>query len=106
MKYNRKFILIPLVLFIITITQIMGIPQAEASTIRLSSSKSSLSVNSTKRLTVLGTRKKVSWGSGNRSVATVSSKGLVTAKGPGTATIYASVNGKKLYCRITVLKIS
>ncbi len=46
--------------------------------------------------------KKVSWSSSKVSVATVSSSGKVTAKAAGTATIYASVAGKKLSVKVTV----
>ena len=45
---------------------------------------------------------KVSWSSSNTKVATVSSKGTVTAKAVGTATITAKVNGKTLKCYVTV----
>ncbi len=47
--------------------------------------------------------KEVSWDSNNASVATVSSKGVVTAKGPGTARIkVTTVNGKTATCTVTV----
>ena len=44
----------------------------------------------------------VKWSSSDKSVATVSSKGVVTAKGRGEATITAKVAGKKLKCVVTV----
>jgi chitinase len=49
---------------------------------------------------------KVKWTSGDSKIATVSSSGLVTAKGPGTVTITASVNGIKSTSKVTVLKLS
>ena len=49
--------------------------------------------------------KNVTWSSNNSSIASVSSTGLVTAKGPGTATITVKANdgsGKQATCRVTV----
>jgi hypothetical protein len=46
----------------------------------------------------------VKWTSSKKSVATVSSKGVVKAKKKGTATITAKVSGKKYTCKVTVLK--
>lgn len=55
-------------------------------------------------LKVKGTTQKIKWSSSNRSVATVSSKGQVTAKNAGTATISAKVLNKTLKCKVTVKK--
>lgn len=55
-------------------------------------------------LKITGTKKKVTWKSSNRKVATVSKKGKVTAKKAGKTTITAKVGGKKLKCKIVVEK--
>lgn len=47
---------------------------------------------------------KVTWKSSKKSVATVSSKGKVTAVKKGTATITATCNRKTYKCKITVKK--
>ena len=63
-----------------------------------------LTVENTYTLKMTGTKKSVKWSSNKKSVATVSSKGKVTAKKAGTATITASVGGKKYTCKVTVVK--
>jgi len=75
-----------------------------AATVKLNYSSVTLEVGSTKTLSVVGSKSKVSWLSSKKSVATVSSAGKVTAKAVGTATIYASVAGKKLSAKVTVKK--
>lgn len=75
-----------------------------AASIKLS--KLSLTLNKGKsvtlKATVKGTSSKVVWKSSNTSVATVTNKGKVTGKKPGTCTISATINGKKATCRVTV----
>lgn len=55
-------------------------------------------------LKVTGKVGKVTWKSSKKSVATVSSKGVVAAKKAGKAKITASVDGCKLTCNVTVKK--
>lgn len=68
--------------------------------------KSSLVLNKGKSITlkttVTGTSSRIVWKSSNISVATVTNKGRVTGKKPGTCTISATVNGRKAICRVTV----
>lgn len=73
-----------------------------ASAIRLNKTKVTLNVKKTTQLKVSGTTKKVTWSSSDNKVATVTSKGKVTAKKKGTATITARVGGKKYTCKVTV----
>ena len=47
-------------------------------------------------------KKKITWSSNNKKIATVSKKGVVTAKKAGKANITAKVNGKKYVCKVTV----
>ena len=54
------------------------------------------------QLKIKGTSKKVSWKSNKTSVAIVNSAGKVTAKGKGTATIVAKIQGVSKQCKITV----
>ena len=61
---------------------------------------------SVKTLSVSNATGKIAWSSSNPLVATVSGTGKVTAKGYGSAIVTATVSGKKLTCKVTVLKIS
>ena len=62
-----------------------------------------LGTNGKVRLTVVNARgRKVTWKSANKSVATVSSKGLVTAQGTGRTTVTATIAKKSLTCLINV----
>lgn len=72
---------------------------------KLSATKLTLFVGDSKKLTVTN-GKNVKWTSSQKSVATVSKNGTVKAKKAGTATITASVSGKKLKCVVTVKKAS
>lgn len=57
----------------------------------------------TTTLKVTGTSSKAKWSSSNKKIVTVTSKGKVTAKKAGTATITAKVNGKTLKCTVKVV---
>lgn len=61
-----------------------------------------LQKGNTFKLKVYGTNKKVKWSSNKKSVAKVSSKGVVTAVKNGKATITAKVGNKKYKCTVNV----
>lgn len=62
-----------------------------------------LNVRGSKTLKLAYNKKKVKWSSSNKKIVTINSKGKVTAKKTGKATIYAKV-GKKRYSRkVTVV---
>lgn len=77
---------------------------ASAATPRLNKTSKTLKVGQTYTLKVLNNKKAVKWSSSNKSVATVSSKGKVSAKSTGKATITAKVAKKTYKCKITVKK--
>lgn len=79
-----------------------NIMEVNAATVKLNKKTATLVKGKTLTLKVIGTKKKVTWKSSNSKVAAVSSKGKVTAKKKGTATITAKVGKKKLTCKITV----
>ena len=76
--------------------------------ITINKTKATLYTGETLQLTAKVTPAKavdgaITWTSGKTSVATVSNKGLVTAKSVGTATIRAMTKGGlKVYCKVTV----
>ncbi len=55
-------------------------------------------------LEVNGGSGKTTWKSSNKNIASVSKKGVVTARKPGKAVVTATRNGVSMQCRITVLK--
>ena len=68
--------------------------------------KKAASVKEKKKITLKlkNNKKKVIWVSSDEEIATVSSKGVVTAKKEGTAYIYAIANDKLYKCKIAVYK--
>ena len=65
---------------------------SEAAKTKLNRTSLSMVAGSTYKLNVKGTKKKIKWRSSKKSVATVSTKGKVTAKKAGSATITATVS--------------
>lgn len=76
----------------------------EAASIRLDYNLVTVTEETSFKLNILGTSKKVKWSSSNKKVATVNQKGKVTAKKKGKCTITAKVKGKKYKCKVTVIK--
>ena len=109
MKYTKRFLrMLALVMaFAIlspTIIPISNLAVAQAATVKLNKKTLSLEVGKSQTLKITGTTAKVTWSSSNKSVATVSTKGKVTAKKAGKATITATVSKKKYSCTVTVKK--
>ena len=73
-----------------------------ASVAKLNKKSISLNVGKIYTLKASGTKEKITWTSSKKSVATVSSKGVVKAKKKGTAVITAKYGKKKLTCKVTV----
>ena len=73
-----------------------------ANAAKLNKKNVSLNVGKTYTLKATGIKGKITWTSSKKSVATVSSKGVVKAKKKGTAVITAKYGKKKLTCKVTV----
>jgi uncharacterized protein YjdB len=71
---------------------------------KLNATKKTLKVKKNFTLKITGKIGKATFTSSNKKVATVNSKGKITAKKKGTATVTVKTNGIKLKCKITVKK--
>ncbi len=91
---------------LVTAVVIMGClsHQAEAETVQLNKSKTTVYIGKSTTLKIKGTGKKVRWISSNKNIATISKKGKVTGKKSGQVTITAKVGSRRYICNITVKK--
>ncbi len=97
----KKFISIFLSL-ILLITFAGPYQMANAATIKINKTSLLLYAGDTATLKITGTTKTVKWSSNNNSIATVSSKGKVAAKGTGRTLIIGKVGNKNYSCKIEV----
>ena len=95
---GNKAILSILLCFVLAVPSSM----VYAKSIRLNKKSTTIQVGKTVRLKVNGTKKKVSWSSSNKKVATVTNKGKVKGIKAGKAIITAKVEKKKLSCKVVV----
>jgi uncharacterized protein YjdB len=77
----------------------------EINVLALNASKITLEQYDSYVLDVFGSTGTIKWYTNNSRVATVSSSGTVIGRKAGTTTIMAKVNGKVLYCTVTVTKM-
>lgn len=73
-----------------------------ATKIKINKKKATIYVGKTVQLKVKGTKKKVTWKSSNKKIATVTSKGKVKGVANGSATITAKLGKKSYTCKVTV----
>ena len=98
-RFFKSFVSVFLAVFMTA--SLMIIPSSAAPAL----SKTSITVTKgySSTLSVSGTTKSVTWSTGDKSIATVSSKGKVVGKGVGTTYIYAKVSGTTLKCKVKVV---
>lgn len=97
----KKRIITNLLVLLLVITALIPKINVQAA-VKISKTSTTLYTGEKVQLKVTGTNKKVTWTSSKNSIATVDSKGYVTAKKNGTATITAKVSSKKYICKVTV----
>ena len=108
MKNLRK--ITALLLMAVMVAGILAVPggnvQAAKKKVQLSKKTVTLEVGKkvTLKLKNAPKKKKITWSSNKKKVASVSKKGVVTAKKAGKANITAKVSGKKYVCKVTVKK--
>lgn len=100
MKMKKRIAVVLSLVLMLSCTTAANLEVISAKT-KLNKSKLTLYVGKTSKLKVKGA-KKVKWSSNKKSVATVSSKGVVRAKKAGKAKITAKVGKKKYTCNVTV----
>lgn len=69
---------------------------------KISKKKVTTTIGKTITLKITGTKKAPKWTSSNKAIASVTSKGKVYAKRPGTVTIKATIGKKKYTCALTI----
>lgn len=89
-------------LALMMIVTVAAVPSS-AATVKLNKSSISLTKGYSTTLSVSGTTSSVTWTTGNKNVATVSSRGKVVGKKVGSTYIYAKVNSSTLKCKVTVV---
>lgn len=109
MKIAKKLVLassIVLCAFVIVpnvVPTAQKVISVQAASVKLNKKKLTLNTYEKYTLKLKGTKKKAKWSTSNKSIATVSSKGKVTAKKAGNVKITAKVGGKKYTCKVKVV---
>ena len=96
-----KSFLRKLLAFMMIVT-VAAVPSSAASA-KLNKTSISLTKGYSTTLSVSGTTSSVTWSTGNKSIATVSSSGKVVGKKVGSTYIYAKVGSTTLKCKVNVV---
>lgn len=99
-KFNKSLA----ITLILSLCLTLAAPVDAKSKVKLNITKATLSIGGSINLKLLNNKKKVTWKSSNKKVASVTKKGKVKAKKKGKAKIIARVGKKKYTCKVTVGK--
>lgn len=104
MRKTRKTLktFVTMMMLMLTLMLALSVTASAASKVKLNKTKVTLTVKKSCTLKVSGTKKEVKWSTSSQKVATVNSKGKVTARKKGKATITAKIGKKKYTCKVTV----
>lgn len=97
-------IMVTLMALVMAVTLCTVSAKAATKTVKLNKKTVSVYANGQITLKASGITKGLKWSSSNKKVATVSSKGVVTAKKAGKAVITVKAGTKKASCKVTVKK--
>ncbi len=95
-----------LLLFLTVVVMIFMLSSEEvsaASTVKINKTSKTMDLGTTYTLKLTGTKSKIKWSSSNKSIVSVNSSGLITAKSVGNASITAKVGKKKYKCEVNVI---
>ncbi len=101
-KFNKSLA----ITLILSLCLTLAVPVDAKSKVKLNITKATLSIGGSINLKLLNNKKKVTWKSSNKKVASVTKKGKVKAKKKGKASIVAKVGKKKYTCKVTVGSVS
>nr|WP_308741870.1 Ig-like domain-containing protein [uncultured Anaerocolumna sp.] len=102
-KYSIVFLFTMILSIIVpTVISINNISIAEAATIKINKQFATISIGETLQLKITGTKSEVKWSTNKKTVATISSDGLVTGIKAGTSIITAKINDKSYTCTVRV----
>ena len=97
-KFNKSLA----ITLILSLCRTLAAPVDAKSKVKLNITKATLSIGCSINLKLLNNKKKVTWKSSNKKVASVTKKGKVKAKKKGKVKIIARVGKKKYTCKVTV----
>lgn len=105
-KAKKLLLLLTMILSLITPASVpmLGTLETASAAVKLNYKQLTLNKGQSIRMNISGTARTAKWSSSDKFVASVSKKGVVTAKQKGTAVITAKILNKKYTCKVTVKK--